>query len=254
MLCDLLSSRAIQWGLSFFLLVVGSSLLYNWHVRCVTERQLGGSDVLLQSSENQNEARSAAVPVDTSPVTFEKAEPHETDTAEVIADGTAFGNDAAAPIDLSDAFVSDDFVSESESVEDVGVSPHGFGAYPEVPLGYPVDLMPTWITKNGEQSQDHELLDRVLIELWNQGDKKVSGAFMTHGRVYPLYPDAAYVEYESFDLPDGSTYKIMTGVSGPSGVGIEYPTDGSPPRLSGGYSPIDIKNAGIDPYNFLILE
>ena len=40
---DLLSSRLIQGGIVFFVLVVGGSLLYSWHVRRATGRNLAPS-------------------------------------------------------------------------------------------------------------------------------------------------------------------------------------------------------------------
>ena len=45
---NILSSRLIQVGLVFFVLIVGGSLLYNWHVQRTTKAELARTDVVLQ--------------------------------------------------------------------------------------------------------------------------------------------------------------------------------------------------------------
>lgn len=59
MLRDLLSSRMIQTGLVFFVIVVGGSLLYSWHVQRTTESDMARHDPLLLGHEKQNETRPA---------------------------------------------------------------------------------------------------------------------------------------------------------------------------------------------------
>ena len=56
---DILSgSRAIFLGLVFFVLVVGRSLLYSWHVHRTTEAESLRTDVVSER-ENRNETRTA---------------------------------------------------------------------------------------------------------------------------------------------------------------------------------------------------
>ena len=43
---DLLSSRMIQAGLVFFVLVVGGSLLYSWHVHRTTDAEFPRPDAV----------------------------------------------------------------------------------------------------------------------------------------------------------------------------------------------------------------
>ena len=61
----LLSSRLIQVGLIFFLVVVSGSLLYSWQTRRATVAEFTRTDVV------PYEARSAQDTVDTSTVDFE---------------------------------------------------------------------------------------------------------------------------------------------------------------------------------------
>ena len=44
---------------------------------------------------------------------------------------------------------------------------------------------------------EHESIYRVLIKLWNQGERGfINGAFRNNdGKVYPLYPDVVYVKW-----------------------------------------------------------
>ena len=131
---DILSgSRAIIAGLAFFVLCVGGSLLYSWHVHRTTDAELAETRRKVQPLKNDTAARTAQDTVDTSTVDFEQAETDpETDDAQAMSDDTgAAPNDDAAPIDLSEVFLPDDFASEEEIAEDVPVSPYGFGPYPD---------------------------------------------------------------------------------------------------------------------------
>ena len=72
--------------------------------------------------------------------------------------------------------------------------------FPPVPEGFPSNLTPVWLTLPGYQKGDmpaHELMYRVLIKLWNQGERGfINGAFRDNdGKVYPLYPDVVYVKW-----------------------------------------------------------
>ena len=64
--------------------------------------------------------------------------------------------------------------------------------FPPVPEGFPSNLTPVWLSLPGYQKGDmpeHELMYRVLIKLWNQGERGfINGAFRyNNGKVYPLY-------------------------------------------------------------------
>ncbi len=266
MLVNLLSNRWIQGGLAFFLLCVFGSWLYSWHVQRTTQDELAQSDVLLQQRANQNQTRTAVDTVEISPVDFEQAEtPLETHGAQVIADDTAtLPSDDAISVDLSDAFLPNDFVSETELSEDVRVSPFGFGPYPEVPADYPAGLPPAWTwSEDKRQSydsatlKDFELMARVLIKLWKQGDRDFRGVIRddTNGKVYPLYPDRAYVTWR--DLKDENGKVIfryagnLTAANGFPRVTFRDFMEGTIPT---GIRFIERETAGIDPYQFLNLQ
>ena len=216
MLRDLLSSRSIQVGFVFFVLVVGSSLLYSWHVRRTTVAEFARTDVVLHKTRSEQNT------VDTSTVDFEHAEmPLEVDNSQMSEDTDVSPIDETSEVlDMADAFLPNDFVSEEEPAEDVPVSPFGYGAYPEVPEGFPFPVSWQWSEeKKLEFGHDHmrnqEVIDRVLIKLWNQGDREFYGAIGNNKKVYPLYRNTVYIEWTEMELPDGTTHRHISGFCGP---------------------------------------
>lgn len=73
--------------------------------------------------------------------------------------------------------------------------------FPPVPDGYLDDNpKPIWLSVPGYQKgdmTDHENIARVLIKLWNQGERGFSGAVHDpdYDRVYPIYRDVVYFEW-----------------------------------------------------------
>ena len=245
---DLLSSRLIQVGLVFFVLVVGGSLLYSWQTDRTTEAEFAGINVV------PHETRSEQDTVDTSTVDFEQSEtPLETDDS-LMSDDTDVApiDETSEVLDIADAFLPDDFVSEEEPAEDVPVSPFGFGPYPEVPSDYPA--RPTWEragydTFNQDTRRELELLDRVLIKLWKQGERGYRGGSTNNGKVYPHYKNTAYVRYET--TVSGRRY--IARYKGDPEIRIsreQLRTGELPPHIR----VLDIDSEGIDPYEFLDLK
>ena len=78
------------------------------------------------------------------------------------------------------------------------VSHFGFGIYPEVPSDYPEDIiwesdMEANIVQFGSTAMKAaELIDRVLIELWNRGHNVTSASMDENGRIYPAYPNTVF--------------------------------------------------------------
>lgn len=155
MLSDLLSSRRIQAGLVFFVLVVGSSLLYSWRVQRTTDAELAQSDVLPQQRDTQDKTLITGDTVDTSTVNFEQTETplDAEDTQPMDDDPTGLPSDDVDPVDLATAVLPEDFVSAEAPLEEVLVSPYGFGTYPEVPSGFPDHLQPVWTWSEAEKKK-----------------------------------------------------------------------------------------------------
>ena len=68
---------------------------------------------------------------------------------------------------------------------DVRVSPHGFGAYPEIPVGAPISPF----------DETDSLLGRVMVQKWNEGERFVGGT-INDGKVYLIYPNVLYVRWQ----------------------------------------------------------
>lgn len=90
----LLSSRLIQVGLIFFLVVVGGSLLYSWHVHRTTEAEFAWTKRAVQTIQQKNETRTTSfirVPTETEtpgdiPIDTNDTQPRSEDTDPFIDD------------------------------------------------------------------------------------------------------------------------------------------------------------------------
>ncbi len=257
---DILSGfQAIFIGLVFFVIVVGGSWLYSWHIDRTTDAELAQSNALLRQHENKNEPRNAADPVDTSTVDFEQAGTDlKTDETQPMSDDTDVLpiDETSEVLDLSDAFLPDDFVSEEELTEDVPVSPFGFGPYPEVPIGYPNpnlwDYAKALYELSPERARDWELRERVCIELWKQG-KQSESVVMENGLVYPCYPNTIYVKWGETIDENGTPLAYIEELLAPSSM-LHYEDDFDNDIIPPGVTVIPYDEGGIDPYTFLNLN
>ena len=246
MLRDLLSSRWLQFGLVFFVLVIGGSLLYSWHTLRTTESDLERHDQLAQGIK-QNEthpAETVNVPTETETPGFVNTPDENTDT--LVPEGTeALPNETD---DLVDAFLPDDMVSEEETAEEVSVSPYGFGPYPELPVGWPADKL--WPAISAE----HELMTRVQVKLAHQG-VNVTGAITENGIVYPMIQGTVYIQWgetngrsyiRRMTGPPETTDRINAIVDniGKSFTEVDIPSD---------INVLSHSEGAIDPYTFLDL-
>ena len=260
------SSRVIFIGLVFFVLVVGGSLLYSWHVHRTTDAEVAETQRKVQPLKNDKEARTAAGTVDTSTVDVEHTETtFENDDAQMSDDtNLALTDEASEVLDMADAFLPDDFVSEEEIAEDVPVSPYGFGPYPEVPSDFPGT--PMWehdldaLGFSEEQKKDSELLSRVLIKLWvEHGVGSRLGGYISPdtGLVYPYFEDTIYVRRQVSRNPDGTEGVVVAEINFPGNMSItseeteKFRETGETPS---GLQVLQIDTDGIDPYEFLNLQ
>ena len=210
---DIFSSRSLLAGFVFFLLCVGSSFLYNWHVRSTTQDELAQSSVLLQL-ERKNKTRPAADAVDTSPVDFEQAEtflePVETlpsVVTEMPQNNAAFEMSPELEVDVAE-------LAELTLEE---ATPFDFKT---TPSGYP--LTPYWdrpMELQGQLSYEHKLIDHVLVKLWREGVQNFEGGSIDDtGRIRPHYTNTLYVEWDASTLSDGTQRSYISYFLGPVGV------------------------------------
>lgn len=144
-----------------------------------------------------------------------------------------------------------------EQDDETLVSPFGYGPYPEVPEGFPTNIRIPWKLPSNQRSYEVrrkiELIARVLIKLWNEGDTSFTGGRITEDlKVYPHYPNTAYVKYSEDKLEDG---RIVKSGSYSGGSDLSNITDII--RISGntqGVRTIPEEEGGIDALNFLNLK
>ena len=252
MFWDILSSRGLIAGFVFFVIIVSGSLLYGRHVRRASETEFQRSDRFLQGLEKQSKTHpTEAVDVSTSTETarFVNTPDENTDTS--ISDETeAFPNETN-PLDLSDAFVPDDFVLEEAPAENVSVSAYGFGPYPELPPEFPENY---W----DGISKEHELIARVWMKLLEQG-KDVVGGSIQNGLVYPNIRGTIYVEWDwsgtekyiSRMKGDPNTIKRVRNLHDPAAYPLQSLTEKDIPA---DITLVNLPDGGIDPYQFLGLK
>ena len=256
----LLSSRLIQVGLVFFVVVVSGSLLYSWQTRRATVAEFTRADVV------PHETRSEQDTVDTSTVDFEQTGTSlEADDSQMPDDMDVSPIDETSEVlDIADAFLPDDMVSEEEVTEDVPVSPFGFGSYPEVPDGYPKNIMPSWTWPEEKRQnygsarlKDFELMGRVLIKLWNQGDRNFVGVIRDdqNGKVYPTYPNTAYVTWRFVKDENGKPlYRYASNMTAAPGFPRIRHKDFFTGNIPTNVKFIEWESAGYNPYQFLNLN
>lgn len=139
------------------------------------------------------------------------------------------------------------------------VSPFGFGPYPEVPAEYTARHGKTVWQYPGSLPQYNqrniELIHRVMIALWNEGDTRFISATLQDGKIYVNYPNTMYVRYAVHKSPDGTVHRRITSWSAgeENQAAIDQILVGEIPT---GVTLIDkdSEDVGIDPYTFLGLE
>ena len=188
---DLLSSRLIQAGLAFFVLVVGGSLLYSWHVHRTTEAEFGKRPPAVSSIENKPETSTSAVDFQTKGVV--NAPEENTDTP--MSDATEADTiDETELLDMADAFLPEDVVS-ADTLDPSKMSRFGLGPYPEIPKewGYIPDYWEFMV-----DSIETELLSRVTIKMKKEGTRSKYGSVSVSptGEVIALERGSVLVEYE----------------------------------------------------------
>ena len=261
MLKDFFSNRLFIGALAFFVLCVGGSRLYSWHVQRTTESDMARHARFLQERENQNETRPAeTVDVSTETPGFVDTPEENTDTPMSDENEREALENETETLDILDAFVPDELVSAEEApAEDVPVSPYGFGPYPEVPeafiqkVGAPPWLVDAPFELPEDTKKGVEIIARVLIGLWKQGDESIINGIRDSGtgRVYPLYENTIYIRHLSASKE--SPAKRLSVFSDPSVMITEEERQ----RLQeGGEAPagirvLDFDTAGVDPSQFL---
>lgn len=234
------------------LLIIFAGACYLWYQHDTAPDRKAAADALkllrqheaTQKAEAESKTGQAAdTPVEGSTPTTEKSITNEV-TAEV--ENNTEG-ETQQPSDMPAA---------NAEAKDVPMSPFGFGPYPEVPPGFAETLgLPIWTQDPEKYSgysiasrRNFELMHRVLIKLWSEGDHDVMGATAENGKIYPIYRNVLYLTEKIETGPDGIIRGRRSGLSG-------QPVQLIPKKIiPEGMQIIDRETGGIDPYQFLNLN
>ena len=181
----------------------------------------------------------------------ERATTEDTTTASLKADS---GESSSQENDFEDEDLESMLAALDEKTTEE------MGDFPPVPDGFP--FTPVWIHTAGYKKGDeyrHEQIARVLIKLWNGSDHDFQGGIFDYAnsKVYPVYPDVFYVQWEEtvIDNGDGNPFPIryIADAIGPFAPEFDA-EDVASGRFEAKYPDmkfIPFKQAGYDPYTFL---
>ena len=245
-------------GAALLLLIVAvGSILYYQHTTAADKQAAEQAEKLLQEWE----AGKAKTPTTVDKEVTQAPAESTTPTAEkqkTIEKPTPSDTNNTAPDGIQNDKTNKPSVDEMNPVR---MSPHGFGPYPRVPKDYFLTCGPTpWqmidLYGLAPPSREIELIYRVMVKLWQEGDTKIQGGTFENGKVYVNYSDRVYVRYSTITNSDGTTSRYISSWS--SHADVPAPTQA---EAFAGHNPeglevidLDVEDPGIDPYSFLGLE
>lgn len=109
---------------------------------------------------------------------------------------------------------------ENATAKDVPVSPFGYGPYPDVPNDYRAAKgNPIWEHQKWPDGialpEGAELLHRVLIKAWKEGNRDWVGASHENGKVRINYPNTLYIWYgKPYEDEDGTIIRPIRRAKG----------------------------------------
>ena len=237
---DILTNKWVLSGVGFLIVLSVACVLWYQHDTADERKAAAEAEQLLRQSEITKKA------TDMDSETEQAADvalvESEMQSAEKPIADTTRNNDTTNIETNTDNSVT-------PTPKNVRTSPHGFGAYPQIPEGSPIgDFLET-------DNVQQELIGRVLVKLWNEGDRHTGGGIYDaeQGKVYPYYPNVIYVKYENeFNVITGKNEtKVTEATSSPdNAAAVDAAVRGNVPS---GYTLIDIDETGINPYEYLAL-
>lgn len=234
-------------GSFVFLLFFCVGCVIWYHYNTGTYRQELDESVELQvQTENTTQQ--------TSDVSVEGNTPTSEESESVNTDDLSHSDETLQEEDESDETITvGGRVIRLSDIPDIPeVSPHGFGPFPEVPEDYPRSVV--WRRINYHklppaEQINFELLHRVLIKLWSEGNKNFTGAKidLKNGKVYPNFPDTVYITVKDLEYPGGIVVPYISHQLGSAPFGVDLLNP--PPHIK----VLDYESSGIDPFEYLDL-
>lgn len=257
MYSDILTNKWVLGGVGFLIVLSVACVVWYQHDIADERKAAAEAEELLRQSERSQETNTDSVTGQAADESVESETPTAKKPINPITDGKREDTPSGeTPANLTEQR------QETEIVETVRVSPHGFGPYPEIPTPYRdlggIEDIWSYFEKMAETNPDEarrqELAERVLVKLWNEG-KRPEGATHSNGKLFPQYPNTVYVKWSVTELEDGTIQRLPIRVGGdPAFAEYEldfYESDGT--EFPSGFSMLDYDKDGIDPYQFLDL-
>ena len=238
MVRDIFTNKWILGGLGFLIIFTGLCYLwYQWTTAPYRE-QVAELNERVRQSEKQ---RTASAAKRTEPAADASAESNTPNAEKQKSESTAEveNNTVAETQQPSNTPVA------NVEAKDMPMSPFGFGPYPEVPEDMPGKHLYTWPTSSAEA----ELLSRVLIKLWTEGERNFRGGSTHKGKIQPHYHDTVYVTFGEYERHGETIRFVASTKSGPHVRYTEADLLNPPPHLR----VLDLETSGIDPYQYLDL-
>ncbi len=228
-------TKWIVGGIVLLIIVAGVCLLWYRHDTAAGRKAAVEAEKVLQQWEAEKQKQTITAETESTQTPAESITP--------TAEKPITGKTGTKP--LSNGAEGPEVEAQQQS--DVQVSPYGFGPYPEVPEDYPSKV--DWTLRN---SPNAELLTRVLIKLWTDGEKNFRGGGTYNGKIYPWYHNTIYVKFIYAKNADGeiigSSSMKMSGPRVDRSVVKDWSTPPSHIRI------LEIDSSGIDPYQYLNLR
>ena len=262
MLCDWLLGKFLIGAAVLSILFVIGSFLWSQNAEREMQEQLAETEKNIRQLEERNKEQPivvqqptvktegsvealSAVDNATDPVPESESTPslEETDIGEVSESVSLI---EATPIADTNDWRSGDY----------GESDYGFGPYPEIPPDYPEYMRPFWTTDadrtgHHERLRPIELLARVRIKLWKQGqtDVKLDLEIPTQ-KIRIVTPGTVYVHYEETKLPNG-TSRVVHFLGGSDDLTGDVQAQIRLGKKPSGIRVLDYDSTGFDVYEFL---
>ena len=242
MLRDIFTNKFILGSITLLIIIAGGCYFWYQYTTAQYEKQAAETAEFARQWEinrkaNRNKAEQVAekVSVDSATPTPYKPKADATALTDTSIDETKKPVTAA--------------MQETDKTEEVRVSPHGFGPYPEIPKGAPIPPF------HDDETKDSELLQRVAIKAWGAGERFEGGSTDSlYGKIYLHYPNTIYVEYgEPVEDEDGNVTIPITDTKGTGDVrlSLEQMKNGEIPD---GVRVLSLRDDGIDQYEYLDLQ
>ena len=255
MLREYLTNKYVLSTIGFLILLSVACVLWYHYDTALYKQELMKDEQILhqQKAETDNEGDQTEEEFDFNEIGRKRAEDDESN--KVIINMT---EPPPKKSEIQQIGEAENIEQEKTTQTNTGVSPYGFGPYPEIPADFPFPVEWNFPVSDAE----HELIARVAIKLWTQGIETM-GAEMGDGLVYPNYINTVYINWDETTDDDDNPIQYISGLGGYPPACLRI-VENNIARLGerGTMTTADIPSdvtvklydeAGIDPYAFLNL-